>query len=378
MNTEEILRLAVGGNETHEQNGSGAEVAQPENVVDTTTGVEDNPASAEIAADDSNVQKDEPDAPVGAESQLTDYWKQLEEKTGGLVKDEESLSQVLDRYSKYDEISKQKEELEANQFKPANDYVKTLNKLVSDGATKDQVKAFMKLNEWGDINEMSPSDLLVMQRVLTGGYSEETARYRVNSDFNLEDIKDTHGEDSIEYRVALDDLRIAGEKAKADLLNYRAEITTIDKPVVSENEQKYLDMIANQSEYSKAVESAATDLAKALPNKVTIGGIDFSLPKEFEDNKVQRVKDFFYSTGLPVNKESAAELEKYLKISAFAEHEEKIVDHIRKTLESELTEKISNKYENRSGIRQDSGTPQPVSADGEGMDSFLKSIGAVR
>src|SRR5690606_34367549 len=143
--------------------------------------------SAEIAAAGEASQTPESEQEAGATSEgapeaeaeqpsspeAVDHWKLFEERTEGFIKDEETLNAALDRAKRYDEILKEKEELAANQFKPANPYIETLNKMALDGASKDQVKAFIKLNEWGDINEMSPEELLVAHKVLILKNSEE-------------------------------------------------------------------------------------------------------------------------------------------------------------------------------------------------------------
>lgn len=79
--------------------------------------------------------------------ETVDFWARLSELTEGAAKDEDSFKAILDRNKGYDELSKAKEELEQNQFKPANGYIETLNKLTLDGASKDQIAAFIKTEQ---------------------------------------------------------------------------------------------------------------------------------------------------------------------------------------------------------------------------------------
>jgi len=371
------------------QNATGeAEVAPEASANDHQT----NQASAEIAADGVEAQEAEsgqvaeattegaPEAEAEQPSspETVDHWKLFEERTQGFIKDEETLNSALERARKYEEILKEKEELAANQFKPANSYIDTLNKMVSDGASKDQVKAFIKLNEWGDINEMSPEELLVAHKVLIMKNSEEVARWKTSNEHNLDSIAEEYGEDSMEYKAAKEEQRLSAEKAKAELESYRKELTTIDAPKVSPEEQQRLDAIARQAEYTKLVEREAPKIAKEMPTKASYGGIEVSYTPEFIKQQEAIVKDFFTSTGLPINKESIEQAEGYAKVRFFVDNEEKIVEHMKKTIESELTEKISNKYENRSGLPEQQVTADKPVDQQSSMDDFYRRIGAMR
>lgn len=387
MSENAILEYAaeVFGN----QNATGeAEVAPEATVKEHET----TQASAEIAAEGGASQEAESGqeaeattegAPEAAAEQpsspeTVDHWKLFEERTEGFIKDEETLNIALERARKYEEVLKEKDELAANQFKPANSYIETLNKMATDGASKDQVKAFIKLNEWGDINDMSPEELLVAHKVLLLNNSEEVARWKTSNEHNLSSIAEEYGEDSMEYKAAKEEQRLSAERAKTELESYRKELTTVDAPKVSPEEQQRLDAIARQAEYTKLVEKEAPKIAKEMPTKASYGGIEVSYTPEFIKQQESIVKDFFTSTGLPINKESLEQAEGYAKVRFFVDNEEKIVEHMKKTIESELTEKISNKYENRSGLAEEQVTADQPVAQQSSMDDFYRRIGAMR
>lgn len=387
MSENAILEYAaeVFGN----QNATGEAEVAPEATVEEH---ETTQASAEIAAEGGASQEAEsgqeaeattegaPEAEAEQPSspETVDHWKLFEERTEGFIKDEETLNSALERARKYEEVLKEKDELAANQFKPANPYIETLNKMATDGASKDQVKAFIKLNEWGDINEMSPEELLVAHKVLLLNNSEEVARWKTSNEHNLASVAEEYGEDSMEYKAAKEEQRLSAERAKTELESYRKELTTVDAPKVSEAEQKHLDAVARQAEYTKLVEKEAPKIAKEMPTKASYGGIEVSYTPEFIKQQESIVKDFFTSTGLPINKESLEQAEGYAKVRFFVDNEEKIVEHMKKTIESELTEKISNKYENRSGLPEQQVTADQPVAQQSSMDDFYRRIGAMR
>src|SRR5690606_4949134 len=74
------------------------------------------------------IPQEEPQATTPEPSnQPYNYWSELEQRTEGLVKDEDSFSTVVERAQQYEALRAEKEQLEKSSFKPANDWIATLN-----------------------------------------------------------------------------------------------------------------------------------------------------------------------------------------------------------------------------------------------------------
>src|SRR5690606_8757888 len=93
-----------------------------------------------------------------------------------------------------------------------------------------QITAFMKLNSYGDVSQMSDDEKVVANLVLTKGYSERAARIEVASQYNLQSVIDEYGEDSDEAFLAKEKLSIAARESEKSLNEYRKELSTVDNP----------------------------------------------------------------------------------------------------------------------------------------------------
>lgn len=357
---------------TTEQEAGQAEVAAAEQPVTTEQTQQDGAeVAADVQAGNENNNAEEPVASTEEhkepEQPQAFDWGVFSERTGGAVKDEESFNSILDRANRYDELAKAKEELEANQFKPANPYIETLNKLVNEGAKPEQVRAFIKLNDYGSLDDLSPKDLLVAHKVLLGGYSEEVAKYKVDNDYDLSSF----GEGDIEHKALQDDMRVAAASARKDLESYRAELTTVDNPGARAAEQEKLNQIAAEKQYTDlvALESpriaAAADTTIRFSGKEGEGSVDVPFTKEFKDQIPGMARQFFATTRLdPRDPESQKQFNGYLEMSFMANNRDQVYSKLRATLESEIAEKYANKYESKEGLKPEAQNPNAkVQAD---------------
>lgn len=368
-----MLKLATLDDVTQQKPGEAA--VAPEAGDDVAS----NQVSAEIVADSGANQQQQAQEPTATETkqeapvsdqepsssdedsqQTTDPWQIIAERTQGVIRDEETLKEALERFQKYEKVLSEREELEKTLLKPASPYVKALNDLVSQGASKEQVKAFIKLNEWGDLNELSPEEILVAKRVLVDGNSEEVARYMLSKQYNLAEIEDEYGKDSIEYKAAVEEMRVKAQAARAELEKYRAEITTVEKTGISEQEQQALQAQAEKAQYVEFIKREAPKIAKEMPKDFNYGGVKVAYTDEFNQQKADIVKDFFTATNLPLTRESIEQAEEYVRLRFMHENGDLIVNRLRNAIESELTEKISNKYENRTGLPTQKSEPVDI------------------
>lgn len=357
------------------------EVQEPTEIVAGQTPAESG-TTTEVTAE---TTAETPTKEQETQPETVDFWKQFEERTEGLVKDEEGFKSFIERAKGYEDLAKQKEDLEKSQFKPANEYIETLNKLTLEGASKDQITAFMKLNSYGDVSQMSDDDKVVANLVLTKGYSERAARIEVASQHNLQSVIDEYGEDSDEAFLAKEKLSIAARESEKSLNEYRKELSTVDNPEKAAQEQQKLEAIAQEKVYLDTIKKEAPRISELFPKKLSheIGeegkkvSLEHTVSAEYAKSLPSRVENFFKETKLPINTENVQMAIDYAVADYKVTHEKEILNDYYKKMDSKLHEHYSNKYENRSGLPQESARTETVVPQGAEMDAFLQRIGAL-
>lgn len=362
--TAELLAEAVGLSTTEATEGN-VEMTQEGNTDggETTANTQDNgemptgEGQGEAVSEDGTDQTpDEPD------------YLGFVKKEFGEDYDIDTLKSHVEKAKSYDEILKQKEELEKTQFKPANDYVKTLNNLVSSGASKDQLNSFIKLNSYGDLDKLSPLEVKVAKMVLIDNYSEDVAKAKVERDFDL----DQYDEDSIDRRILEDELRVSSKKDLADLSKYRADLSVHENPEKAEAERRDLEDQAIRSQHVNM-------LKKEIPTFV--GKLDSAVEKEFEfkgvDEKVSIKIDFdddfrkaipeilegsFKDKIEPFNEDVAGRIAKSVFL---AENIDKIMQTVWDKAVSFVAEHKDNQYVNSKGLPEQQSNPESKSDKNE-------------
>lgn len=348
MDNEIFLRAAAAGIEQPE--------GQAEVAASTAETVE-NQVSAEMAVDQTpNEEITTPATEViQPEPVAHDYWNDLNAKTEGLVKDEDSLTSLIQKVKEYDTLAAEKQSL----FKPANDYIAKLNEMTLAGASQDQIKAFVTLNGYGDLTALSPIDLKVTKMVLTEGYSEAMARKIVNREFDFSQFDERDPDQKDEADIMREKLRIDSKKDLEVLNEYRKEITTVNNPEKELAEQTRLKSIADMAQYNSTVETAAPSIAKNFPTKLDYSfklGEDTvvyedSFDKEFlEKDLVMHVKEWFKDSGDPINMDTITEAYSFALGEYLKKYDAKRLENAYKKGHSSGFEQAVNKYENRSGL----------------------------
>lgn len=346
----------------YSNNGSQAVVADP--VVPAA----ENQASAEIAVDTpANAAQNpvnEPSA-VAEGSQPTisnepyNYWEDLAQKTDGLIKDEETFNGILEKSKNYDQLAQEKAEWEKNQFKPANDYVAKFNEIILAGASPDQVKAFVKLNEYGALEDLSPTDVKVARMVLLEGYSEKVARDKVDMQFDFAQFDETDPLEKMKLDILKEDLRVAAKSDLEALKDYRKDLSVVNNPDKENAEKAHLQEIANISTYNKTVDAEAPKIAKNFPTKLSydlkIGDetvkFEDSIDQDFLDKELPGlVADYFKDSMDPVNQENISKAYSYAYGEYLKANDQKRLEKAYNKGLTEGTERTVNKYENRSGL----------------------------
>jgi len=315
-------------------------------------------------------------------SEPYNYWPDLEQRTEGLVKDEESFSTILERAKNYDTLAAEKEELTKTLVRPANDYIAKLNEMTLAGANPDQIKAFVQLNGYGDLSQLSPIDLKVTRMVLTEGYSEEIARKIVNREFNLSQYDETIPEQKEEADILREQLRISSKSDLDKLNEYKKDLTTVNNPEKVAAEQAKLQEIADISNYNKTVEQEASAIAKHFPTKfnfeIKVGdevvNYEEGVNKEFLETELAgHVKEYFRDSLDPINPDTVREAYSFAMGEYLKSHISEIVERTYQKGHSQGYEKAVNKYENRSGLPK-AQENQVVVTNESGLADFTKRM----
>lgn len=347
-----------------------------ENTTDQQSGGQQSgDGSADNPGDDGNQQVDQ--------TPTTQFdWKQFEEKTGGLVKDEESLLSIVDKAKNLDLTKEELETLKNNQFKPANDFVSKLNEFTLQGPNKDQLSAFLEVNLKGDLSSMDAKEILVTKEMLLNGASREVAEYKVDTAYDFA----MHDEGSVEYKALQHQQNVDSRSALQELEKYKADISTVQSPEKEAAEQQRLQDIANETQRMNFVKQEAPKLAQAFTGKLSVDlGDNKKFEHNFSDSFKSKVQDhtieFFEKTKLPLNQESLNTLADYLETKYISENRNEILKDMENKLRSQITEELSSKYENRSGVPNEvpnpsnsfSGNVKPTQK--EIMDAAAKEMG---
>jgi hypothetical protein len=350
-------------------------------VVETQAPVAESQASAEIAVDTPAENKTPETAevtPVVEEkptviNEQINYWLELDQKSEGLVKDEDSFKSIIEKARNAEQLATEKAELEKNQFKPANDYVKGLNEILLSGGTKDQVNAFVKLNGYGELTELTPLDAKVAKMVLIDGFSEDIARKMVKAEFDVSNLDPNDPDDADQILITNEKLRVSARADVQALESYKKDLSVVHNPEKESAEQAKLAELAQISTYNKAVEQETPNMVKHFPAKLNY---EFKIGEEtiqFEDSIDQDflskelptlVADYFKDSLDPVNSQTLSDAYGYAHGEYLKANVGKMLERAYSKGATEATEKTVNRYENRSGLpRAEENTVMAVSED---------------
>lgn len=314
--------------------------------------------------------------PVTQEQQ-PDYNKFLEESSEGLFKSVDDLKTNLIKVKEYDTLKQQRDELEAKTKEDpfANPFVKKYNDLVKSGKTKDQIDSFVRINQLGDLTQLSPFELKV-EALVQDGYKREFAERKVTKDFGLNiELEGEHlSEDDIannkqELAYNQEELRISAQSdlSKLQELKVKLEDTTSD---VADN--KALAEVALNKEYQAKLAPITKDIATQYTGigQLNINGkegeqaklMNFEADPEFKQEIEQRVFDYFKDGSTPVNAETVAEVKSYLDAVSIARNKEKFAQTIYNQGYADAKEAADAEYENKSGLHSSGKAPITMGA----------------
>src|SRR6184192_4271310 len=141
----------------------------PEGGIPPVVGEIAPPAEGESAATSSENQPPAPApsapatppaAPAAATPPPVDNQINFEGISNGLIKSPADITRISQEYAAQQaELTTLRARVAENPF--ANDFIKTLDQMQRDGKSPEQVKAFMDLQNLGDISKLSPIDAMI-------------------------------------------------------------------------------------------------------------------------------------------------------------------------------------------------------------------------
>lgn len=323
-----------------------------------------------------------PEAQTPPTSEPYNYWLDLDQKTEGLVKDEETLTGLITKAKSYETLVVEKEELQKTLFKPANEYISKLNEMTLNGANPDQIKAFVKLNGYGDLEALSPVDLKVTKMVLKDGYSEDIARKIVNREYDLNQFNEEIPEQKEEADIMREKLRVDAKSDLEALKEYKKDLSVVDNPEKDTAERMRLQSIAEATNYNKALEREAPVIAKHFPEKLNYefkvgeGTVAYedNFDKQFlETELAEHVKEYFKDSMDPVNQETIGQAYSFALGEYLKANDAKRLEKAYQKGDTAGYERAVNKYENRSGLPR-AEENQVIVTNESGLSDFTKRM----
>lgn len=297
-----------------------------------------------------------------------DYNEWLKNETGGVFETVDQFKASLDKFKGFDEQATKLAELEKNQL-PDDGFVKKLADMRSAGASKDQITAFIKLNnEYDDFSQMEPKDLKVAKLVLIDGYSQAVAQRKVDKEFNLSDFE----EGTDEYQDALEELRISSKGDLQALEGHKAQLSTVENKA----EQVRLEGIALRSAHEQNVKQTvpsllgefkglgALDLSGKVGKEEVTSNLSFDYDEEFSKNIPGLLEDFFSKDIAPITPERVQLAKESIQGAYLVQNINSLLNNAYKTGLAVAAEKADNKFINNNGVKETETNPNPNATKG--------------
>lgn len=348
-----------------------------DNLAPTNTETVPAPAAAEqavgiatgVVATQEQAPTNQPNTPPAVQAPTPEqYAEYLDRMSGGLIKDESGFLSVLPQLNEYPTLKAKADGLASQLEKApkfANDEVRIYNELVAQGKSREQLKNFQKINEVGDIKELSPIDARIARMVLVDGVKESVAKLIVEREFKIgdESIEDTDRE------ILDEQLRVAANKDREALDAFKAKVS--DTGTVPA-EELALQQAARVQEHTKAITPLVNNLVNGLPHlgefdilvedaEKGTPGYKYTIPitDEIKTEMNGYVKNFLMDGLMEPTQENYITALSYARAETFRTHASEIFKAFGAEVIAQTEQRMIDKYENRSGLRMQQDNPRP-------------------
>jgi len=244
-----------------------------------------------------------PEVPAVPETPSTPWTEKITEISNGSVKSEDDFLSIFNQANKATDLESQllqrDQELEtlrnANPY--ANDYIKKLNELYASGADTNKVQLFNRINQLGDVTNLSSRDALKWQMMEQHNLTDTEAEVMLKTRYKTDDT--IHADEDVQ--AANIQQKIDGDTAKQYLKGLQASFETQapTPEIVETPEQIKLREQQFEAQVAPIVKSIETELPSYFSN-VNVNGlqgdkavtIDLPIPAEVQTHIGSQVKQF--------------------------------------------------------------------------------------
>jgi vacuolar-type H+-ATPase subunit I/STV1 len=301
-----------------------------------------------------------------AEKPSIDLYQNLAEISEGLVKSEDDFKsifqqakKVTDLENQYESLAKERDALK-NSNPYANEYVQKLNDLYQSGADATKINLFNRINQLGDLSQLSSNDAVKWQLMEKHSLTEQEAETKIRNTYKNDE--DLYSEDEI--AAANIDLKIQGDEAKTYLKGLQASFES--KVAVAEEKETPEQIAQKTLQYETQLNPITKAIEQELPSyfsKINVNGkqgdaaltIDLPVPAEVQTSIAAQVKD--YATNFQVDL-SKAENVKGLKDYAVSLTKIAMFDAWMIDASNKREEAIRKEFHNPANINR--GTDNPA------------------
>lgn len=328
---------------------------ETEEVIDTANNAEE--VNTEMVNTETSTEANTATETIQDAPKEVNFNEWIAKESGGLFDSTDKFKASLDKFKDYDNKVAKVTELEKNQL-PDDAFVKTITSMRQNGASKDQITEFIKLNtEYDDFSTMTPEQAKVAKLVLIDGYSKDTAERKVAREFDVSELE----EDSDEFRDIKEELRISSREDLKALDSYKAKITTIENT----QEAKHLEQVALKSAHEANVKQSIPSLIDKFTGigeielKGTLGKEELTSTQNFdydEDFKGQipaMLELYFNQEIAPITEERIQEANNYIKATYLTNNWERLLNDAFKSGVALTHEKTENKFVNPKGLGEE-------------------------
>lgn len=298
--------------------------------------------------------------------------------SNGLIKSVDDITRISTEYAQLKQQNEQlTQQAAVNPF--ANDFAKTLNQMYADGKSPEQIKAFIHLQDLGDISKLSPIDAMIQARVLRDGRDADMTRKQIERKYGITEGMNAEDKELIELDIADDakaDYAYLQEHKKELAIPAPAAAPVVNVPAISEDviraqvapiktkivEQfNTLGTLNLNAKYEKDGTTAAKDAIQ----------FELAIPKEFKDDLPALVENFFVESKLPVTQENMQTCLKVINHDLFDKYGVRMIQDCVNHALSVQDKAIREEYENVNGLKHPS--HKKVIQTAELTDQFLES-----
>lgn len=349
----------------------GEQVKQPESVSEENKDSQNsNQAAAPVTDADQNKNQQQDQSGNGQSEPSAENWISRASKIAGVeFKSEEEVTSYFERAKNYDDLqskfnnlSQEHDSLKGQPDPFANDYVKKLNDFYKQGRTTEEIAAFNRINNLGELKDLEPLEAVKLALQLRDGLTPEEAEIKIKTDYKLDE--EAYEKDIVDAnRITL---KLNAKKDLEFLQQFKAELSENKAEKSKEEaEKEFQKQIAEYTEKVKPIAKSIQDNFSVIKS-VNINGktgeeahlIDIPVPEDLQKNLSELAETFAVQHNIPLNEEGLKVLNEYVENVIWIKNRQNIAIHIA----SETERRVRTEFDNPASISRGQDNPADTSA----------------